>query len=64
MGARLNLMGSQFSIPVLWNLSSESVGSIKFLDPVEDSDTGGLSSIIVRMEYLFAFQYCDILNFV
>ena len=53
MSTRLNPKGSQFSIPVLWNLFS---GGIKFWDPVEDSDTGGPSSIIVRMEYLLAFQ--------
>ena len=29
---------------------------IKFLDPVEDSDTSGPSSLIVKMEYIFAFQ--------
>ena len=29
-------------------------GNIKCLDPVEDSDTGGPSSITVRMEYLRA----------
>ena len=33
---RLHPMGSQFSIPVLRNLYSKSVGSIKFWDPVED----------------------------
>ena len=32
-------------------------GDIKFWDPVEDSDTGGLSSITVRMKPLFAFQF-------
>ena len=39
----------------------ESAGDIKFRDPVEDSDTGGFSSITVRIEYLFAFQfwYCE-----
>ena len=55
--ARLNPMGSQFSIPILWNLCSESVGDIKFWDPVEGSDTSHPSSITVRMEYLFAFQF-------
>ena len=30
-------------------------GSIKFWDPVEDSNTGSLSSITVRMGYIFAF---------
>ena len=32
-------------------------GGINCWDPVEDSDTGGPSSITVRMEYLRAFQY-------
>ena len=32
-------------------------GSLKFRDPVEDSNTGRPSSIIVRMEYLLTFQY-------
>ena len=54
---RLNLMGSQFSIPVSWNLCSESVAALNFWDPVEYSNTGGLSSVIIRMEYLLAFQY-------
>ena len=57
MSARLNPMRSQFSISILWNLCSESVGGIKFWDPVEDSDTGGPISIPVMMEYVFAFQY-------
>ena len=59
MSTRLNLMGSQFSIPVLWNLCSvfRISGGINCWDPVQDSDTGGPSSITVRMEYLFAFQY-------
>ena len=56
MSARLNPIGSQFSIPVLWNFYSKSVG-IKCWDPVEDSDTGGQTSITVRMEYLLPFQY-------
>ena len=33
------------------------MGGTKFWDPVEDSDTGGTSSINVRMEYVLAFQY-------
>ena len=57
MRARLNPMSTQFLILVLWNLSSESVGGIKFWDPVEDSDTGGPRSVTVRMEHVFAFQY-------
>ena len=56
ISARLNPMGNQFSIPLLWNLCSESVRH-KILRPVEDSDTGGPSSIFVRMKYLLAFQY-------
>ena len=31
--------------------------SIKFCDPVEDSNTSSPSSINVRMEYVFGFQY-------
>ena len=59
MSVRLNPMDSQSSIPFLWNLFSESVGEgIKFWEQVEDSDTGVPCSIIVRVEYLFAFQYC------
>ena len=57
MSARLNPMCSQFLIPVLWNLGSELVEGIKFWDPVEDSDTGSLTLITVRMECVFAFQY-------
>ena len=57
MSARLNPMGSQYSIHVLWNLYSVSVRSIKCWDPVEDSNTGGLTSITVRIEYLLALQY-------
>ena len=57
MSARLNPMGSQFSISVISNLCSESVRGIKCWDPVEDSDTGGSTSIAVRMEYLLTFQY-------
>ena len=33
-------------------------GSIKFLKIlVEDSDSGGLGSVTVMMEYVFAFQF-------
>ena len=32
-------------------------GGIKFWDLVDDSDTGCPSSVTVRMEYLFAFQF-------
>ena len=45
------LVDSQFSIPVLRNLCSQ------FVILVEDSGTGSPSSITVRMEYLFAFQF-------
>ena len=41
ISARLNPMRSQISIPVLWNLCSESVGCIKFWNRVKDSDTDG-----------------------
>ena len=39
------------------------MGSIKFLDPVENSDAGGPSSITVWMEYSLLFN-SDIVNFV
>ena len=62
MSARLNSMGSQFLILVLWNLRSESSVGTNFWDPIEDSDTGGPSSFTIRMEYVFAFHYwyCDL----
>ena len=44
-------MGSEFSIPVLWNLCLKSAGDMKIWDPVEDSDSGGPISITIRMEY-------------
>ena len=50
-------MGSQFAIPVLLNFCSKSVGVYDFEILVEDSDTGGPSSLNVRMEHLFAFQF-------
>ena len=56
-GPRLNSMDGQISISVLWNLCLESVEDIKFRDLVEDSDTGSLSSVTVRIEYFFAFQF-------
>ena len=62
ISARLNPMGNQFSIPLLWNLCSESVGH-KILRPVEDSDTGGPSSIFVRWNTCLLFN-TDVVNFV
>ena len=50
-------MGSQFSIPVLWKLCSELVDAYSFETLVEDSDIGSSSSITIRMEYFFAFQF-------
>ena len=50
-------MGSHFFIFVLLNLCSELVGAQNFEILVEDSDTGGPSSIIVRIEYLFPLQF-------
>ena len=38
MGARLNPMVSQFSIPVLWNLYSESVGGTQLRTRHSDTD--------------------------
>ena len=54
---RLNPMGKQFLIPVLLNLRSESVQAQNFEILVEDSGTGGPSSLTIRMEHLFAFQF-------
>ena len=56
-------MGSQISILVLWKLCSESLRAWNFEILVEDSDTGGLSSTPVRIEWLFAFQFWNV-NFV
>ena len=55
-------MVSQFSIPVLLNLCSESLRAENFEILVKNSDTGGPSSISARIEYLFAFQfwYCEL----
>ena len=50
ISARLNPMGSQFSIPL-------NKWGIKFWHPVENSDTGGPSLTTIRMEYLLDFQY-------
>ena len=46
-------MGSQFLIPALWNLCLESVGAWNLEILLEDSDTGGPSSIAVQRECLF-----------
>ena len=51
---RLNPIGSQFSIPVLWNLCSGSARGMKFWDPVEDSDKVGPSSITVSNHRCFS----------
>ena len=60
--SKLNPMGSQFSIPDFCNLSSELVRSLNFEILVKDSNTGGQSSVFVRVELLFAFQfwYCEL----
>ena len=51
---------------ILWVVNFDSgfmkylfriTGRIKFWDPAEDSDTSEPSSITVRMEYLFVFQF-------
>ena len=34
-----------------------SIGGIKFVILFQDSDTGGSSSITIRMEYLFVLQF-------
>ena len=44
---------SQFLILASWNLYSESVEAWNFEILVEDSNTGGLSSIAVRIESWF-----------
>ena len=49
-------LATNFRFPLLRNLCSEAVGISNFEFLVEDSDTGGPSSITVRMTYLFAFQ--------
>ena len=51
------LCGSQFFISVLLHMCSESVGASNFEILAEDSDTGSPSSITVKMEYLFTFQF-------
>ena len=48
MSARLNPIGSQF-VQNQW--------SMIFWESIKDSDTGGLSSIPIRMEYFLAFKY-------
>ena len=47
----------------MWNLCSESVGTWNVQILVEDSDTGGMSSITIQIECLFAFQFWYV-NFV
>ena len=54
---------AQFSTPVLLNFCSESMEGIKFWDPLEDSDTGGLSTVTVRWNTYLLFN-SNILNFV
>ena len=41
---------------------SESVGAWNFEILVEDSDIGGSSSIAVRIEWLFSFQFWYVKN--
>ena len=48
--------GSSFSILVLRNLCSEALETWQFVVLVNDSHIGGLNSITIKMEYLFAFQ--------
>ena len=40
-----------------YEICTQNQRGIKFWDTVENSDTGGPSSITVNMEYLLAFQY-------
>ena len=49
-----------FDFPFM-KLVLQSLGPWTFVILVEDFDTGGPSSVTVRIEYLFAFQswYCD-----
>ena len=49
-----------FLILTLWNLSSESVGVWNFEILVEDFDTGGPSSIAVRIESFFTIFFFPI----
>ena len=52
---RLNPISCQFSIVILWNLSSESVGVIKFWDSGWSLRHWQSEFNYFRMEYLFAF---------
>ena len=56
-------MSQKFPCATSWvrelspSLFYEGGGGIKFVILVEDSDTGGPSSITLRMEYLFALKF-------
>ena len=50
-----NIFDKKISIPVY--LRSQSEGAYSFEILVEGSDTSSLSSITVKMKYLFTFQF-------
>ena len=56
MSVRLNPMDSQFWFP-FYLICVQNQWGHKTLNPIEDSEIGGRSSITVRMEYLLAIQY-------
>ena len=47
---------ANFRFP-FYEVCAQNQWTIKFWDPVDNSDTGGPSSMTVRMEYSRAFQY-------
>ena len=55
-------MGNQFSISVLLNLRSESVGAQNFEILAEDSNTGGPNSFTVRMDPVDTGRKLNVLN--
>ena len=64
MSARLNPIGSQFSI-LFYEICVQNHWGIKFWDPVEDSNPGGPSSIAVWVEYhTYLLFNTNIVNFV
>ena len=51
-------VGGKFQFLVLQNKCSVAVGAWNFVILVEASGTGRPSLVAVRMEYLFAYQFC------
>ena len=56
MRARLNPMVANIRL-LFYERCVQNQWLHKLLRPFEDADTGGPSSVTVRMEYLCAFQY-------